>query len=81
VPVSSTHRPQPGKAKLEVTEREAEVIKLVALGFTNKEIATRLDVGVKSVETYKARAAEKLGLRSRADIVRFASGQGWLAGG
>jgi DNA-binding NarL/FixJ family response regulator len=70
-------RPQPGKP--EVTDREAEVIKLVALGFTNKEIATRLEVGVKSVETYRARAAEKLGFRSRADIVRFASAQGWLA--
>jgi DNA-binding NarL/FixJ family response regulator len=74
-------RPQPGKAKLEVTDREAEVVKLVALGFTNKEIATQLDVGVKSVETYRARAAEKLGLRSRADIVRYASAQGWLANG
>ena len=71
--------PQPAKAKLEVTEREAEVVKLVALGFTNKEIATQLDVGVKSVETYRARAADKLGLRSRADIVRYASAQGWLA--
>jgi DNA-binding NarL/FixJ family response regulator len=72
-------RPQTGRP--EVTDREAEVIKLVALGFTNKEIATRLEVGVKSVETYRARAAEKLGFRSRADIVRFASAQGWLANG
>jgi DNA-binding NarL/FixJ family response regulator len=80
-PVSSTRGLEPGKGRLEVTERETEVIKLVALGFTNKEIATQLDVSVKSVETYKARAAEKLGLRSRADIVRFASGQGWLASG
>jgi DNA-binding NarL/FixJ family response regulator len=69
-PVSRPRGPQPGKIKHEITEREAEVIKLVALGFANKEIATQLDVGVKSVETYKARAAEKLGLRSRADIVR-----------
>jgi DNA-binding NarL/FixJ family response regulator len=80
MPAALARGPQPGRPKLDVTEREAEVVKLVALGFTNKEIATQLDVGVKSVETYKARAAEKLGLKSRADIVRFAAGQGWLGG-
>src|SRR6266571_4751666 len=63
----------------ELTRREAEVLKCTALGQTNKEIARQLDVGVKSVETYKARGAEKLGLATRADIVRYASGQGWLA--
>jgi DNA-binding NarL/FixJ family response regulator len=63
----------------ELATREIEVLKLTALGFTNKEIARRLDVGVKSIETYKARATEKLGLSSRAEIVRFAAGQGWLA--
>jgi len=63
----------------ELTRREAEVLKRTALGQTNKEIARQLDVGVKSVETYKARGAEKLGLATRADIVRYASAQGWLA--
>jgi len=63
----------------ELTRREAEVLKCTALGQTNKEIARQLDVGVKSVETYKARGMEKLGLATRADIVRYASGQGWLA--
>jgi DNA-binding NarL/FixJ family response regulator len=63
----------------ELSGREAEVLKRTALGQTNKEIAHHLDVGVKSVETYKARAAEKLGLATRADIVRYASAQGWLA--
>jgi DNA-binding NarL/FixJ family response regulator len=61
-----------------LTERETDVLKMAALGFTNKEIAARLDVGVKSVETYKARGLEKLGLKSRAELVRYASGQGWL---
>jgi DNA-binding NarL/FixJ family response regulator len=61
-----------------LTEREADVLKMAALGFTNKEIASRLDVGVKSVETYKARGLEKLGLKTRAELVRYASGQGWL---
>jgi DNA-binding NarL/FixJ family response regulator len=62
-----------------LTERETEVLKRIALGFTNKEIASQLDVGVKSVETYKARGSEKLGLKSRADLVRYAAAQGWLA--
>jgi DNA-binding NarL/FixJ family response regulator len=69
---SSTGGPQ-------LTEREAEVVKLIALGFTNKEIARRLDVGIKSIETYKARAADKLALKTRSEIVRYASAQGWLA--
>jgi DNA-binding NarL/FixJ family response regulator len=61
-----------------LTDREADVLKMAALGFTNKEIAARLDVGVKSIETYKARGLEKLGLKTRAELVRYASGQGWL---
>jgi len=39
----------------------------------------RLDIGIKTVETYKSRATTKLGLHSRAQIVRFAATQGWLA--
>lgn len=66
-------------AVLELTERETEVLKLAALGFTNKEIARQIDVGIKSVETYKARGAQKLGLKTRAELVRYAAGQGWLA--
>jgi DNA-binding NarL/FixJ family response regulator len=62
-----------------LTEREREVLKLTALGFTNKETARRLDIGVKSVETYKARGLEKLGLSTRAELVRYASAEGWLA--
>jgi len=61
-----------------LTDREAAVLKMAALGFTNKEIASRLDVGVKSVETYKARGLEKVGLRTRAELVRYASAEGWL---
>jgi len=62
-----------------LTERESEVLKLTAQGFTNKETARRLDIGVKSVETYKARGLEKLGLNTRAELVRYASAEGWLA--
>ncbi len=43
-----------------------------------KEIAARLDVSVKSVETYKARAAAKLNLRTRAEIVRYVASRGWI---
>jgi len=67
------------RAVLELTDRETEVLKLAALGFTNKEIARQIDVGIKSVETYKARGVQKLGLKTRAELVRYAAGQGWLA--
>ena len=62
----------------ELTEREASVLKYSARGLTIKEIAGRLDLSAKTVETYKSRASEKLNLRTRAEIVRFASAQGWL---
>ena len=69
-----------GRTKSEkLTERETQVLRLLALGFTNKEIAHQLGVGVKSVETYKARGTNKLGLMTRADLVRYAAGQGWFA--
>jgi DNA-binding NarL/FixJ family response regulator len=68
-----------GTVKAETTTRESTVLKLTAKGYTNKEIARRLDIGVKSVETYKARGLEKLGLKTRAELVRYASTQGWLA--
>jgi DNA-binding NarL/FixJ family response regulator len=61
-----------------LTGREREVVRLVAFGFTNKEVAARLGVTSKSVETYKARASEKLNIRSRTKIVQYAFLQGWL---
>ena len=63
-----------------LTERETEVLKLIALGFANKEVSRRIGVGVKSVETFKARGFDKLGLKTRADLVRYAAAQGWFAG-
>jgi DNA-binding NarL/FixJ family response regulator len=68
-------------AAADLTERETDVLKLVALGFTNKEIAHQLGIGVKSVETYKARGSEKLGLKTRVELVRYALAQDWLAKG
>ena len=62
----------------ELSERETEVLQLIARGHSNKEIADRLKISVKTVETYKARSMEKLGMTGRADIVRFAVRAGWL---
>lgn len=61
-----------------LSDREREVLVRIARGFSNKEIAAELGLSVKTVETYKARVAEKLGLRSRVEIVRYAARQGWL---
>ncbi|MBE7470848.1 MAG: DNA-binding response regulator [Anaerolineae bacterium] len=62
-----------------LSDRELEVLRLIALGHANKEIAEMLYLSVKSVETYKARLMEKLGLTSRAALVRFALEHGLLA--
>lgn len=62
-----------------LSDREREVVRFVAHGFSNKEIAAKLDVSVKTIETYRFRATEKLGLNSRAELVRYAIDQGWLA--
>jgi DNA-binding NarL/FixJ family response regulator len=62
----------------ELSEREEEVLRLIAWGHSNKEIASRLDISVKTVEAHKANAMRKLDMRSRIDIVRFAIFQGWM---
>jgi DNA-binding NarL/FixJ family response regulator len=59
-------------------DREADVGRLAAAGYSNKEIAVHFDLSVKTVETYRARGVEKLGLQSRAELVRYAVQQGWL---
>jgi DNA-binding NarL/FixJ family response regulator len=77
-------RPRPGKGPPEgaqLSDREEDVVRLTAAGHSNKEIAARLDLSVKTVETYKARSLEKLGLRSRADLVGYALQRGWLREG
>lgn len=65
-------------ATAQLSERESEIIRLIALGYTNKEAASELRISVKTVETYRARSMEKLGLRSRIDVVRVAAERGWL---
>jgi len=64
-----------------LTDRETEVLRQMAWGYSNKEIATRLDLSVKTVEVHKANAMRKLRLRGRIDIVRYALLQGWLKEG
>ena len=79
--VSSYIRQDTGGGKqpaAELSEREEQVLRLAAWGYSNKEIAAKLQISVKTVETYKVRLMEKLDLRSRADIVRYALRQGWL---
>jgi len=61
-----------------LSDRERSVIQLVALGYSNKEISSRLSLSIKTIETYRTRATDKLELRSRAAIVRFAQSNGWL---
>ncbi|HJQ27279.1 MAG TPA: response regulator transcription factor [Blastocatellia bacterium] len=61
-----------------ISRREEEVLKLIAWGNSNKEIAAKLDISVKTVEAHRANAMRKLDLHSRIDIVRFALLQGWL---
>jgi two-component system response regulator NreC len=61
-----------------LSERERQVFELVAQGYGSQEIAKQMLVSVKTVETYRARIVEKLGLRTRKEIVRFAIQMGLL---
>jgi len=61
-----------------LSQRELQVLGLVARGYTSAEIAKRIFVGVKTVETYRARIFEKLGLQTRRDLIRFAVQLGLL---
>jgi DNA-binding NarL/FixJ family response regulator len=70
--------PVRGSVPADLTAREREVITLVAWGHTNKEIASILGITVKTVESHKANAMQKLEITSRAELVRFALAQGWL---
>jgi DNA-binding NarL/FixJ family response regulator len=63
-----------------LSQREREVLELVAQGYTNQQIADHLGLSVKTVETYRARLVEKLGLQSRAELVRYALDSGLFGG-
>ena len=69
--------PPPGRSG-NITSRETDVLRLVAVGHSNKEIGAELGISVKTVEVHKANAMRKLKLSSRADVVRYAAVNGWL---
>jgi len=66
-------------ADKELSKREGDVLRFTALGYANKEIAARLSISVRTVEAHKANAMQKLGMKSRIDIVRYAILRGWLS--
>jgi DNA-binding NarL/FixJ family response regulator len=68
----------PAPATPDLSPRKEEVLRLVAWGYSNKEIAARLKLSVKTVETHKTNAMHELGLGSRIEIVKFALLRGWL---
>lgn len=68
----------PAASSAELSERERAVLKLVALGHTNQDTAEQLSLSVKTVESYRTRGMEKLGLKSRAALVRYAIQEGWM---
>jgi len=69
-------RGTPSEKKL--SGREEQVLRFIAWGFLNKEIAARCKISIKTVETHKANAMQKMGMKSRNDIGRYALLQGWL---
>jgi DNA-binding NarL/FixJ family response regulator len=64
----------------EISPREEQVLRLVALGYTSQQIADELCISVSTVETHRAHIMEKLGLRGRAQLVRYALAKGILSG-
>ena len=75
---SYSDRASRGEAKGILSDRESEVLRLIALGYSNKEIGASLSLSVKTIEVHKANAMRKLNITSRIDLVRYAIFQGWL---
>jgi DNA-binding NarL/FixJ family response regulator len=69
---------KPTKSSATLSDRETEVLRQIAAGYSNKEIAARLSLSVKTVEAHKANAMRKLDLKGRIEIVKYALLQGWL---
>lgn len=61
-----------------LSERESEVLRLTAIGHSNKEISAQLKISLKTVEVHKANGMRKLGLTGRVDVIRYGVLQGWL---
>jgi len=67
-----------GENKGDLSARDNEILKYIAFGYSNKEIATRIDLSIKTIEAHKANAMKKLGISGRIDIVKYAILQNWL---
>lgn len=74
----ATEQPQDGPPD-DLTERELEVLKLIALGYTNSEIASQLYLSVRTVESHRAHIQQKLRLSTRAELVRYALDHGFVS--
>jgi two-component system response regulator NreC len=69
---------EPRAAATDLSERETDVLRLIALGHTNAEIAEQLYISVRTVETHRAHIQQKLGVSSRAELVRSALARGLI---
>lgn len=70
----------PSEATVGLSQREREVLRLLGRGYTNQAVAEQLDISPKTVATYRARISDKLGLKTTADFVRYATDTGPLGG-
>ena len=64
----------------ELTPREQDVLRLIVLGYTNRQIGEELNISVRTVEGHRSNLSEKIGSHSRADLVRYAREQGLVDG-
>ena len=71
--------PSPRPEEL-LTPRELDVLDLIVQGYTNRQVADELKLSMRTVEGYRANLTDKLGLRNRADLVRYARKHGLLSG-
>jgi two-component system response regulator NreC len=72
---SNTLRGEPNNT---LSDRESEVLRFISLGYSNKEIAAKLSLSIKTIEAHKANAMRKLNISSRIDLLRHAMLKGWL---
>ncbi len=72
------HPEQGSSPRTDLSDRETKVLRLIAEGYSMKEIAAAIDISVKTVETYKVRGMDKLDLKTRVDLIRHAKLVGWF---
>jgi two-component system response regulator NreC len=74
----SKPQPAPAESATELSPRETEVLRLVALGYTGQQIGDQLSISASTVETHRGHIMDKLGLKGRAQLVRYALSKGLL---